>query len=225
MPSWRRVFDEWLGFSVGDSLQAYVEDLFAREDAVLRDVRSRSDEGGLPQIQVPPSTGRLLQVLVRLAGASRVLEVGALGGYSALWIARALPETGSLLTLEREPRHAAVTRETLRRAGLGDRVEVREGEAPELLAALDASFDVVFLDADKENLPLYLEHAARLLRAGGLLLADNALWRGEVTNPEDGSPGVYVDRFNRALAQDPRFLATVVPVGDGVAVGVRLPDE
>ncbi|MDH3222635.1 MAG: O-methyltransferase, partial [Gemmatimonadota bacterium] len=174
---------------MGDPLQAYVEELFAQEDAVLRGIRSRSDEGGLPQIQVPPSTGRLLQVLVRLAGAGRVLEVGALGGYSAVWIARALSETGSLLTLEREPRHAAVTRETLRRAGLEERVEVREGEALELLAALKGPFDVVFLDADKEALSLYLEHAARLLKTGGLLLADNALWRGEVTSPQDGSPG------------------------------------
>lgn len=210
---------------MADPLQAYVEELFAQEDTVLRGVRSRSDELGLPQIQVPASTGRLLQVLVKLAGASRIVEVGALGGYSAVWIARALSGSGSLLTLEREPRHAEATRETLRRAGLADRVEVREGEALDLLAALDGPYDVVFLDADKESLSAYLGHAARLLKVGGLLLADNALWRGEVTDPQEGSPGVYVDRFNRSLAQDPRFLATVVPVGDGVAVGVRLPDE
>lgn len=205
-----------------DPLQEYVEALFAREDPVLGSARERSDAAGLPQIQVPPATGRLVQVLVRLSGARRVLEVGSLGGYSAVWIARALPEDGSLLTLEREPTHAAVARDTLREAGFAHQSEVREGEALELLKELDGEFDVVFLDADKETLVDYLEEAARLLRPGGLLLADNALWRGLVVAPEEDSPSAYVDRFNRTLAGDDRFLATVVPVGDGVAVGVRL---
>ena len=205
-----------------DSLQEYVEALFAQEDAVLDGARKRSDEAGLPQIQVPPATGRLVQVLVRLAGAKRVLEVGSLGGYSAVWIARALPQDGTLLTLEREPRHAQVARETVGEAGFAERVEVREGEALSLLEELDEKFDVVFLDADKETLVDYLEHGARLLNPGGLLLADNALWRGLVVEPEEGAPSAYVDRFNRALAADDRFLATIVPVGDGVAVGVRV---
>jgi predicted O-methyltransferase YrrM len=203
-------------------LQEYVEALFAQEDAVLDGARKRSDEAGLPQIQVPPATGRLVQVLVRLAGAKRVLEVGSLGGYSAVWIARALPQDGTLLTLEREPRHAQVARETVGEAGFAERVEVREGEALSLLEELDEKFDVVFLDADKETLVDYLEHGARLLNPGGLLLADNALWRGLVVEPEEGAPSAYVDRFNRALAADDRFLATIVPVGDGVAVGVRV---
>ena len=215
----------WREFWVADDLQRYVESLFANEDHVLSGARRRSDEEGLPQIQVPPATGRLVQVLVRVSGAQRVLEVGTLGGYSAVWIARGLPETGTLLSLEREARHAAVARETLRQAGVLDRVEVREGDALALLEALDETFDVVFLDADKENLVRYLEHAGRLLRPGGLLLADNALWRGLVVSPEEDSPAAFVDRFNRALAKDRRFMATVLPVGDGVAVGVRLPYE
>lgn len=207
-----------------EELERYVERLFAEEDPVLEDARRRSDAEELPQIQVPPATGRLVQVLIRLSGAERVLEVGTLGGYSAVWIARGLPPHGRLLTLEKEARHAAVARETLRQAGFADRSEVRVGEAMDLLEGLDETFDVVFLDADKENLVRYLDHGARLLRPGGLLLVDNALWRGLVVDPEEGSPGAYVDGFNRALAADRRFLATVVPVGDGVAVGVRLPD-
>ena len=201
---------------------AYIEELFAGEDDVLRAIRAASDAAGLPQIQVPPATGRVLQVLVALSGAERVLEVGALGGYSAVWIARALTPRGTILSLERDPGHAEVAREAVRTAGVEDRVEVRVGEALELLPGLEPHFDVVFLDADKESLEAYLEEAARLLRPGGMLLADNALWRGEVASPEEGSPGAFVDRFNRALSGDSRFLATILPVGDGVAVGVRL---
>ena len=209
---------------MADELAEYVEGLFAPEDAVLGGARERSDAAGLPQIQVPPVTGRLVHVLVRLSGGARVLEVGSLGGYSAVWIARALPSHGTLLTLEREPVHAEVARETLREAGFSDRCEVREGDALDLLAELHETFDVVFLDADKENLVHYLAHAGRLLRPGGLLVVDNALWHGLVTNPEPGSPAEFVDRFNRALAADPRFVSTIVPVGDGVAVGVRVGD-
>ena len=209
---------------MAEDLDEYVQTLFAQEDRVLTQARARSDAQDLPQIQVPPATGRLVQLLVRLSGAERVLEVGTLGGYSAVWILRALPENGSLLTLEGEPRHAAVARETLRQAGFSERSEVREGEALALLGELDEPFDVVFLDADKESLVQYLEHGARLLKPGGLLLADNALWRGLVTRPEEGTPGAYVDRFNRALAKDHRFMSTIVPVGDGVAIGIRLPD-
>ena len=210
---------------MADELRQYVEALFAREDHVLTEARRRSDAEDLPQIQVPAATGRLVQVLIRLSGAERVLEVGTLGGYSAVWIARALPEHGTLLTLEREPSHAEVARETLRQAGFSDRAEVREGEALTHLEGLDGTFDVVFVDADKESMVHYLEHGARLLKPGGLLLADNALWRGLVVSPEEGSPAAHVDRFNRALARDPRFMATIVPVGDGVAVGVRLADD
>lgn len=205
----------------GAPVDAYIQALFATEDDVLRDIRTRSDEAGLPEIQVPALTGRAIQLLLRAAGAARVLEVGALGGYSAVWIARALPANGSLVTIEHHPEHAAVARGSVQAAGVSDRVEIVVGEAKEVLRRLEPPFDAVFLDADKESYVAYLEEAARLLRPGGLLFADNALWRGEVVDPGEDSLAVHVDRFNRALARDSRFEATILPVGDGVAFAVR----
>ena len=206
-----------------DALDLYVQRLFAGEDDHLRAVRARADKAGMPRIQLPPATARALQVLVAAAGARRVAEVGTLAGYSALWIARALPADGRLITLEINPDHAAVARRSLAAAGVSDRVEVRVGDAGALLAGLgpDGSFDVVFLDADKERYPVYLEEAARLLRPGGLLLADNAFWSGRVLDPDSGEVAAQLNRFNHLLAKDPRFEATILPVGDGLMLAVR----
>ena len=206
-----------------DGLDLYVRKLFAPEDDHLRTIRARTDEAGMPRIQLPPATARVLQVLVRAAGARRVLEVGTLAGYSAVWIARALPAGGKLVTLELSPDHAAVARRSVADAGLSDKVEVRVGDAVELVAALgpDGSFDVVFLDADKERYSSYADEAARLLRPGGLLMADNAFWSGRVLDPSSGELAAQLDRFNRRLASDTRFEATILPVGDGLMVAVR----
>jgi predicted O-methyltransferase YrrM len=164
-------------------------------------------------------------VLLRAVNARKVLEVGTLGGYSAVWMARALPEGGKLLTLEIEPTHAEFARRHLERAGVADRVEVRVGRALELLPALDGEqFDVVFLDADKEPLPTYFEWALRLLRPGGLIIADNALWGGRVLDDRvDDDATRAVREFNRRLATDPRVTGIVVPTHDGVAIGVVSP--
>jgi caffeoyl-CoA O-methyltransferase len=164
----------------------------------------------------------LLQVLLRAVQARRVLEVGTLGGYSAIWMARALPADGRLVTIEAEPAHAAFARRFLERAGVADRVEVREGRALDVLPSLDGErFDVVFLDADKEPLPTYLEWALRLLRPGGLVVADNALWGGRVVDRAADDPATNgVREFNRRLATDPRVTGIVVPTHDGVAIGV-----
>jgi predicted O-methyltransferase YrrM len=136
----------------------YVADLFAAEDSILEELRQASTEEGLPQISVSRSEGKLLQVLLRAVNASRVLELGTLGGYSALWMARALPEAGRLITVERDPRRARLAREFIERAGLADRVTVRVGTAAELLPGLaeEGPFDAVFIDADKEGYPEYL---------------------------------------------------------------------
>ena len=210
---------------MADALDLYVRRLFAREDEALRRTRERADKAGMPSIQLPPATARTLQLLVRAAGVRRAVEVGTLAGYSAIWIARALPDGGSLVTLEIDPAHAAVARESLEDAGVADRVEVRVGAAAELLGALgpDGSFDLAFVDADKERYGEYVEHAARLLRPGGLLVADNALWKGRVTDPGSDPLAAAIDRFNRKVAADPRFEATILPVGDGLLVGVRRP--
>ncbi len=206
-----------------DALQGYVERLFAGEDEPLREVRRRVKAAGMPEIQLPAATARAVQLLARMAGARRVVEVGTLGGYSTIWLARALLPGGEVTTIEISAEHAEVARRSFAEAGVADRVRVVVGDAARVLPGLgpDGSFDLVFLDADKERLVAYLEEGARLLRTGGLLLADNALWRGTVLDPGSDPRGAHIHAFNERLAGDPRFDATILPVGDGLAVGVR----
>lgn len=208
-----------------DGLDAYVQKLFAREDDCLREIRGRADAAGLPRIQLPPATARAVQLLLRAAGAKRVVEVGTLAGYSAVWIGRALPHDGRLTTLEIDPARAEEARRSVEAAGLAGRVEVRAGDAVETLAEIgpDGSVDAVFLDADKERYAAYLEEAARLLRPGGLLMADNAFWKGLVLAPESSGDerAALIHDFNQRLAADPRYDATILPVGDGLAAAVR----
>jgi predicted O-methyltransferase YrrM len=207
---------------VDDGTGDYLAALFAPEDETLVALREEADRSGLPPISISPDEGRLLQVLLRAIGARRVLEVGTLGGYSAIWMARALPPGGTILTLEIEPTHAEFARRHLGRAGVADRVEVRVGRALDLLPALDGErFDAIFLDADKEPLPTYFEWSLRLLRPGGLVVADNALWGGRVLDGRaDDEATRGVREFNRRLATDPRVTGIVVPTHDGVAIGV-----
>jgi len=211
-----------------DVLEAYVERRFASEDEALRTIRRTIEEEGLPPIQLPAVTGRVVQWLLRLIAARRVVEVGTLAGYSALWIARALPddlEVGEgLVTLEIDPVRSAIARRLLAEAGVGNRVQVRAGDAVELLPALgpDGVFDAVFLDADKEGLTGYLPEARRLLRPGGLLLIDNALWKGCVADPSAMDPATEgIRASHESLRQDPSFDVTILPVGDGLLVARR----
>jgi predicted O-methyltransferase YrrM len=207
---------------VHDGTSDYLAALFAPEDSTLLALREEADRSGLPPISISPDEGRLLQVLLRAIGARRVLEVGTLGGYSAIWIARALPPDGALLTLEIDPSYADFARRHIGRAGVGDRVEVRVGRALDLLPALDGErFDAIFLDADKEPLPTYFDWSLRLLRPGGLIIADNALWGGRVLDDRvDDDATRAVREFNRRLATDPRVAGIVVPTHDGVGIGV-----
>lgn len=212
---------------MSDEINEYITNLFAREDDLLRELRDDAARAGLPQISVPPETARLLQVLLRAIGATSVLEVGTLGGYSAIWMARAMGKNGRILSLEIEPAHAAFARRYIERAGLAEAVEVRVGPALQMLPALDGQkFDAVFLDADKEPLPTYLDWALRLLRPGGLVIADNTLRGGRVADPSaDDAQLRGIREFNRKLAADPRVTGIVIPIGDGVAVGVAEPQE
>ena len=207
---------------MSDRVDEYIASLFARDDDVLAALREAADREGLPPISISAVTGRLLQILLSAIRAERVLEVGTLGGYSAIWMARGLPPAGRLVTIEVDPRHAEFARAYFARAGLDDRVELRIGRALDVLPAFDGErFDAIFLDADKEPLPTYFEWALRLLRPGGLLIADNALWGGRVLDPESADEGTKgVREFNRRMADDGRVRGTIVPVGDGLAVGV-----
>lgn len=197
-----------------DRVDAYIRELFIPDDDALREALRDMEAAGLPTINVPAALGRLLGVLVRAVGARRVLEIGTLGGYSAIWMARALPADGWLISLEVDPRHAEVARANLERVGVAGRVEVRVGKALDLLPALanDVPFDLAFIDADKVSYPAYLDWALRLLRPGGLIVADNVLRGGSVADPAAADEDVRaINRFNRAAASDPRLDAIILP--------------
>ncbi len=193
----------------------YVEGLFAPPDPALEGALRRSREAGLPEINVSPNEGKLLQLLAETAGARRILEIGTLGGYSTIHLARALPEGGSLISLELDERYAGVARENIREAKLVDRVEVRVGNAKTLLARMvedgERPFDLAFIDADKGGYSEYLEWALRLSRPGSLILVDNAIRGGSVLDPEDESARATRD-FNEALAKDPRLSTLILPL-------------
>lgn len=205
-----------------EALARYVAELFAPEDEVLRELVEEIAEGDMPEIYISPEEGRLLQVLLRSVKAARVLELGTLGGYSAIWMARALPEEGRLITVEKVPERAEVARRHVERAGLAERIEVRVGEAREVLADLagEGPFDAVFIDADKKGYPEYLEWCIENVRPGGLVIADNAFKHGEVLEESDDPEVRGIQEFNRRVATDPRFTSIVVPTRDGVAIAL-----
>ena len=207
---------------MSDRTGEYISGLFAPEDELLASLREEADRTGMPPIAISPDEGRLLQVLLTAIGARNVLEVGTLGGYSAIWMARMLPPGGRLLSIELEPSHAEFASRYVERAGLADRVEIRVGRALDVLPSLDGrQFDAVFLDADKEPLPTYFEWALRLVRPGGLIIADNALWGGRVLDADvTDAKTLAVRELNRRMASDPRVLSILVPTHDGVAVAV-----
>ncbi len=219
---------------VWSSVDRYYEDLLHSEDEILRSALSASRAAGLPDIQVSPLQGRLLHLLAKLNGARRILEIGTLGGYSAIWLARALPPAGRLLTLEIDPRHAEVARASIARAGLEGKVEVRVGPALETLPRLPTEpserFDLVFIDADKVSYREYLEWAVRLSRKGSLIIADNVVRRGDVVEGTSTDANVQgVRRMNETLATDARLAATVIQtVGvkghDGFVLAVVVSD-
>lgn len=210
---------------LGVGLSAYTEALFAQEDELQREIRGEVVRRGFERMQVSAAEGKLLHMLCLTADARRVLEVGTLLGYSAIWMARALPPGGELITLEIDAERAQVARRFIERARLGGIVRVRVGAALALLRDMGpaASFDVFFIDADKENYVAYMEEATRLLRPKGILLADNAFWSGRVLDPEAGDADTRaIQEFNRRLAANPRYASTIIPVRDGLAMGVKL---
>jgi len=205
--------------------ERYVTELFAAEDPILSNIRARHAAENLPTINVSPEEGKLLHLLLLTIGATNVLEIGSLGGYSGVWLARALPATGKLITIEKDPRHATIAREAFASAGLSKRVQLIEGAALDVLPTLAPGFDAVFIDADKEPLPKYFDWGMRLLRRGGLLLCDNAFFHGAAVDPNDRSgPALGVRAFNALAARDPRLVATIIPVRDGLAVGLKVRD-
>ncbi|HEX2659682.1 MAG TPA: O-methyltransferase, partial [Polyangia bacterium] len=174
-----------------------------------------SEAAGLPAIQITPTMGKMLHLLARMQGARRILEIGTLGGYSTIWLARALPAGGRLVTLELEARHADVARANLQRAGLGDVVDLRLGRAldtlPRLQAEAGGPFDLVFIDADKQSNPDYFQWALKLARVGSVIVVDNVIRDGAVIDAANREPAVEgVRRLNQMLGTEPRVSATAL---------------
>lgn len=193
----------------------YIVDKLIGEDAVQGATLEHNRQADLPPIGVSPAQGKLLQLLARGVGASRILEIGTLGGYSTIWLARSLGADGRLVTLELDSDYAAVARENIDRAGLADKVDIRVGAACETLAAMceqgEAAFDFIFIDADKQNYAAYLDYSVRLSRPGTMLVFDNVVRDGEVINPQSSDPKVPGTReLYDALQDHPDVDATAV---------------
>lgn len=202
----------------GEQIDAYISELFIKEDDALRGALESARAAGLPGIHVPAPLGKLLSILTRISGARKILEIGTLGGYSGIWMARALPAGGRLISLEVNPHHAEVARGNFSRAGVANKVEVRVGAALHTLPTLEgeAPFDLVYIDADKDNYPAYLDWAIRLTRPGALIVADNVLRGGAIINPASGDAGARgIHEFNRRAAEHPRFDSLIIPNRNG----------
>jgi predicted O-methyltransferase YrrM len=212
-------------------VEGYLATTVAGEDEILAGIRARTVEAGLRPIEVSATDGALLALWCRLIGATRVLEIGTLGGYSATWFARAVGEQGSVTTLELDPRAAAVAEENWRLAGVADRVEVVVGLAADTLASLIGAgvdpYDLVFIDADKKNNPTYLEAALALTRPGSLIVIDNVVRGGRIVGDSDDPDVIGTRRVLEMLGSDPRLQATAVQTvsskgWDGFAVAYVL---
>jgi len=206
--------DRWL------AVDEYVSGLLAPNDAALEAAVGASERAGLPAIQVSPPQGKLLHLLARVLGAKAILEFGTLGGYSTIWLARALPTDGRLVTLEADPRFAQVAGENIEAAGLSELVDLRVGKALELLPALEnegaGPFDLTFIDADKVNSPAYFDWALDRSRPGSLIVVDNVVRDGALVDEDNHDPAIAAQRrLHESLAAEPRVSATTIQMVGG----------
>jgi predicted O-methyltransferase YrrM len=197
------------------SVDQYLTEILVPKDASLESALAANAAAGLPSIDVSPTQGKFLHLLARIQGAMRILEIGTLGGYSTIWLARALPPLGTLISLEFSPKHAAVAKENIAQAGLASIVEIRIGPAADSLAQLHAEnpqpFDLIFIDADKPSNPTYLEWAIKLSRKGTLIVVDNVIRDGEIANASSTDPAITGTRaMFEMLSANPRLCATAL---------------
>jgi predicted O-methyltransferase YrrM len=212
------------------SVDDYITDLFVPFDPVMKEALATSEAAGLPSISVAPNEGKLLMLMAQICGARRILEIGTLGGYSTIWLARGMAPGGSLITLEASEKHAEIARLNIARAGLANVVEVQVGPAldtlPQLAAEGRGPFDLIFIDANKEGYAEYFAWALKLARPGSVIIADNVIRDGEILDPASSDTRVQgIRRFNELLAKEPRVKATVIQtVGqkghDGMAIAI-----
>ena len=213
---------------VWKAVDEYISDALSLDDDVLQAVQAASDEGGLPAIQVSAAQGKFLELLARMIGAKRILEVGTLGGYSTVWMARGIAKDGQIVTLELDQKHADVAAANFRRAGVSELIDLRVGAALDTLPVLESEieepFDLSFIDADKANIPAYFESALRMSRPGSVIIVDNVVREGAVIDSASEDPSVRgVRKLNEMLASNRRVSSTVLQtVGvkgyDGFAV-------
>ncbi|HZU11136.1 MAG TPA: O-methyltransferase [Pseudacidobacterium sp.] len=204
----------------------YIDSILGATDPALDAALEAVRAAGLPQISVTASQGKLLHLLAKLQGAKRILEIGTLGGYSTIWMARALPKNGKLVTIEADAKHARVAAENIARAGLSEKVELRKGKALSVLPELEGPFDLIFIDADKRNNPRYFEWALKLARKGSLIIVDNVVREGEILDADSADPDIRGTRkLFELMAAEPRVMAmaqqTVGSKGhDGFAIAL-----
>jgi predicted O-methyltransferase YrrM len=201
--------------SVWTAVDQYFAEVLLPEDAALESALNFSQSAGLPPHQVAPNQGKFLQLLAQIQGANRILEIGTLGGYSTIWLARAVPADGCVITLEANPQYARVAADNIANAGLAEIVEIRVGKALDTLNQLVRSqitpFDLIFIDADKPSNPDYLKVSLKLSRPGTIIIGDNVVRGGEVSNVDSSDPKVQgVQQFCRLMAQEPRLSATAI---------------
>jgi predicted O-methyltransferase YrrM len=216
--------------NVFEKVDKYVSDLLAHEDEVLLETLRSTEVENIPLIQVSANQGKFLQVMAITCSAKRILELGTLLGYSAIWMARALPPEGRLITVESEPHHAALAQKNIERAGLSSKVEIKTGKALDILSKMisnqERPFDMIFIDADKPPYAEYFELALKLSRPGTLIICDNVIREGKVLDPNSADERVQgVQRFNKMLASNKNVTATILStVGikdfDGMALAV-----
>jgi len=192
------------------AVDAYMVEALLEPDPVLDQALADSAAAGLPAINVAPNQGKLLKLLAEMVGARRILEIGTLGGYSTIWLGRALPPGGELISLEYEAKHAEVARRNIARAGLADRVEVKVGAGVDILPTLTGPFDFVFVDADKASNPDYFAWSLELSRPGSVIVVDNVVRGGAVTNAQGDANVQGIRRMNEMIAAEPRVSATAV---------------
>jgi predicted O-methyltransferase YrrM len=205
----------------------FIEALYTQQDSALAQAIRDSDAAGLPEIHVSPNEGKILHMLAKISGAKRILEIGLLGGYSTIWLARALPPDGQIVSLELSERHAQVARKNLERAGVLARCEIRVGPALEQLAQLRAEkvapFDFIFIDADKNNYPAYFDEAMWLVHSGSVIVGDNVIRNGRILDDAGTDADLRgLQVFNRKMAEDPRLDSIAIPLIrsklDGIAI-------
>ncbi|HAX48940.1 MAG TPA: O-methyltransferase [Ignavibacteria bacterium] len=207
------------GVPLTEELYKYITDTFIHEDELLKQIVIDTEAKNIPLIQVSPETGKLLGMFIKMIGAKHVLEIGTLTGYSTIWMARALPDEGSVTTLELTRAHADEALNNYKKAGLDGKIELILGKALDSLDTLSGrSFDLVFIDADKENCVNYFNKVINMVRPGGLIITDNTLRRGEVIDPNPGPGAQGIIAYNKLAANDSRVESLLVPIDDGITL-------